>query len=328
MSENTFRPFAIRGHVIALSFLLTVVIACSFAMKTTLDQVSNPGHVWSALTLDMVLVIPLAFYLLIVRPLRWPVVLVAPALALGFLAADRVIPEEHGVFLSFLKPMAVLCEICLVGWLFFKASRAFSQIHRLNGDPIALFEASAMDIVHSKRTARILASEVAVFYYGLSPHPKQHIPQGFKPIPAYVKSGHGGIAFATVFILLIEGAIAHLYLSNWSISAAWILTLLTAYSALWVIADYRAARLRPSLLGSNSIVFRAGLRWEVEVPRNLILSSNDEVAVAAKERLNLTFLGEPSIWIHLSECVDTNGPCGMRRRVRAIGLEPDKPLIL
>jgi len=46
-------------------------------------------------------------------------------------------------------------------------------------------------------------------------------------------------------------------------------------------------------------------------------------AGVGKESLNLTFLGTPTRWLTLSESMVAQGPYGFRRRVRAIGFEPD-----
>ena len=46
-------------------------------------------------------------------------------------------------------------------------------------------------------------------------------------------------------------------------------------------------------------------------------------AGVGKESLNLTFLGTPTRWLTLSESMSAQGSYGFRRRVRAVGLEPD-----
>jgi hypothetical protein len=44
-----------------------------------------------------------------------------------------------------------------------------------------------------------------------------------------------------------------------------------------------------------------------------------------KQSVNLTFLGTPTRWLTLIEPIEAEGPYGLRRRVRAIGLELDAP---
>jgi len=109
----------------------------------------------------------------------------------------------------------------------------------------------------------------------------------------------------------------------WSAVAAWLATATTLYSALWLIADYRATVLRPILVGEESLLVRAGFRCTLRVPRALIAGVGRKRPEFGRESLDVTLLGSPTHWLTLSEPLLAEGPYGRRRRVRAIGLRPD-----
>src|SRR5205814_1279247 len=58
----------------------------------------------------------------------------------------------------------------------------------------------------------------------------------------------------------------HLLVQIWSVKAAWIVTALDVYGALWLIGDYHALRLRPTYAKDGILHLRYGLRWNVEIP--------------------------------------------------------------
>ena len=121
----------------------------------------------------------------------------------------------------------------------------------------------------------------------------------------------------------VPGRAVHFLLHQWSVVGAWICTIGSAYGALWLIADYRATVLRPILVSGESILFRAGFRCTVQVPLDRIAGVSRNKPQLGKECVNLTFLGTPTRWLTLSEPMVTEGPYGLRRRVRAIGIAPD-----
>jgi hypothetical protein len=128
---------------------------------------------------------------------------------------------------------------------------------------------------------------------------------------------------AFLLLIAVEGLAVHFLLHQWSVLGAWICTIGSAYGALWLIADYRATVLRPILVSDESILFRAGFRWTVQVPVDRIAGVSRNKPELGKECVNLTFLGTPTRWLTLSEPLVAEGPYGLRRRVRAIGVAPD-----
>jgi len=278
-----------------------------------------------ALTLDLVVVVPLAFYLLVVLRRGLPIVMLAPVLVLSALAASRVLPADQQQTLRVLEALAAPVELALIGWIGWRAARALREARRdAAADPLEQLRRAAFEVTRNGRAASVLASEIAVFWYAIgSWRARAHAPAGTVAFTHHRRSGHAGIVLAFVLVMTVEGLAVHLLLLGWSTLAAWIFTIGTAYGALWLIADYRATVLRPILVSDEDVLVRAGLRCTIQVPMAQITGIGHEKPSLGKESVNLTLLGTPTHWLTLAEPMFAEGPYGFRRRVRAIGMKPD-----
>ena len=315
-----------RSHLL-FAAIAAGVYAAALVIAGQLRGLERPGAVAIGLTLDIVVVVPLAFYFLVVRRRGWPIVTLAPVVVLSAVAAARILPPDHQQSLRVLETLAVPLELGLVSWIAWRAARAFRKARRdATADPLAQLRLAALGLLRNDRAAAIFASEIAVFYYALgSWRARPHAPAGMSPFTQHRRSGQAGIVLAFLLVISAEGFAVHMLVLGWSAVAAWIFTTLTAYSALWLFADYRATVLRPILVSDESVHVRAGLRWTLRVPREQVAAVERKKPELGKECLNLTLLGSPSHWIILSEPALAHGPYGLRRRVRALGIEPDAP---
>jgi hypothetical protein len=303
------------------------VYATALALVSQLPHLGHARAVSLGLTVDMVVVVPLMFYILVVRPRGLPLVSLAPVLILAALAASRILPADHQQPLRVLEAVVVPIELGLIGWIAWRAASALRKAQREEaGDPLEQLRRAALELIRNDRAAAVLASEVAVFYYAFASwRARPHAPAGSSAHTHHIRSGHAGIVLALLLVLAAEGLAVHVLLLKWSAVIAWMFTIGSAYGALWLIADYRATVLRPILVSDESILVRAGLRCTLHVPRAWIADVGRKKPEFGKEILDLTFLGAPTRWLTLSEPMLAQGPYGFRRRVRAIGIEPDTP---
>lgn len=302
-----------------------VVYAATLMLAHRLPALDRPDAVATGMTLDLVVVVPLAFYLLVVRRRGWPVVAIAPVLVLSLLAAGRIIPDANQQVLRVMELLAIPAEIGVVSFIAWRATTALRAARRDRAaDPLEQLRRAALDLVRQERVAGVLATEIAVFYYGLGAwRARPHAPDGVAAFTHHRRSGHAAIVCALLLVFLIEGVALHLLVAIWSGLAAWLLTISTIYGALWLLADARATALRPLLADEECLVLRAGLRWSLRVPRDVVAGVTRAKPGSGKECLNLTLLGAPTHWIAFSRPLVAEGPYGMRRRVRAAGVQPD-----
>ncbi len=320
---------AAQNRLAPLLFLSSAgaVYAAALAVAHVLPTLDRAGAVAFGLTIDLVAVVPLLFYWLVVRRRGWPLVSVVPVLVLSVLAARQILPLDHQQALRLIELLAVPAEIGLLGWIALRAARALRSARRGGPtDPVDRLRHAAFDLARHDRVADILATEIALLYYALgSWRARPHVPEGTAAFTHHRRGGHGGIVFAFLIVLFMEGVAAHLLLSLWSVLAAWIFSAGTIYGALWLIADYRATVLRPILVGGESVSIRAGLRFRLDLPRERIAAVLDHKPDLGRECASLTLLAAPTRWIVLSESMLARGPYGLGRRVRAVGIAADDP---
>ena len=326
---STTKQATSRHHIHALLFMGVVLLVYGAALTVAgrLSQLVSPGAVATGLTLDMVVVVPLAFYLLIVRRYSLSVVTLVPVLILSVLAAGAILPSSHQQSLRALEILVGMMEVGLIGWVGWRASRALSKArHQGSADPLEQFRRAALELVHNDRAAGMVASEMAVFYYGLgSWRARPHVPPGASSFTHHRRSGQAAMVFALLLLMLVEGIAVHVLLLLWSPVAAWIFTAGTIYGALWLFADYRATVLRPILVEEECLTLRAGLRWTMQLPRTRITAITATQPPDVKETLNLTFLATPTHWIVLNNPLPADGPYGFKRTVETVGIRPDTP---
>jgi|GEM_PF-4795012 len=129
---------------------------------------------------------------------------------------------------------------------------------------------------------------------------------------------------AAAVMIVLEAIPVHVLVHNYSPVAAWILTILSAYSLLWVVGDLFARRNRPHLLHDGLLRLNHGLRQEVVVSLDQIevVKEADAQAVAQTGAV----LGEnANLVIELAEEVAVYGWFGTMSKARVIVLSVDEP---
>lgn len=315
-----------RIHALWFAGITCGVYAAALAIAARLPHLGRSGPVALGLTLDMVVVVPLAFYFLLVRRTRLPLAALVPVLVLSVLAASRVLPAEHQYALRLIEWLAAPAEVALIVWIVWRAAVATRQArHDPARDPIERIRLAAFEATRSARFATLLATEIAVCLYALgSWRTRPHVPPGTRAVTLHERSGHGGIVLAFLMLFAVEGLAVHAMLFRWNPFVAWMFTIGSAYAGLWLIADYRATVLRPILVGDDDVLIRAGFRCTLRVPRADIADVSREKPAFGRGSVKLTVFSTPTRWITFSTPVQAEGPYGIRRRVRAIGIEPDQ----
>lgn len=145
-------------------------------------------------------------------------------------------------------------------------------------------------------------------------------------LTSHRRAAYGTLVAAFLIIVAVETAAVHFLVQMWSPLAAWGLTALSVYAAIWLVGDWRAIRARPSVLGPDRLRLRLGLRWEVDVPRAAIEAV--EPGLSGETDLGLVLPASKGATLRLTEPVEVLGPYGIRRRARTIAVTLDEPRLL
>jgi len=265
-------------------------------------------------TLD--LTIPALYFLLIVRAGLAPAVSVLPVCLVGLLRATYLAPA-----LGSARPVAgALAEAAVIGLLAVRVRRGLRAAR--STDLLERIEQAAREILPFRRAADILAGELAVFCYAFASWRRApDIPAGARAFTIHRQSGAATLFGFLAAVSLMEAALGHLLMARWNVTAAWILTVLTVYGAIWLTAVARSFALRPILLTSSELIVRVGILWTVAVPRSLVTLDRP----GAEAGLRAPILADPNMMLRLAAPAVARGLFGVRRQVTTIALALDEP---
>lgn len=318
-----FRPLP------ALGFLGIAVLAASFGVVRAIEAGSHPELLADALTLDLLVTVPLAYWFLAVRGAGWPRITVVPVFVLA-VAATRLVPAlEAGRVLPWLEWAAIPAELLLLTIVARRAIAMSRALGREDGDDaLESLRRAALELVEAPRAAEIIAYEAAVLWYAVAGGGRRLASPAAESFGVRRRSGYAPVLIAILFALVAEGIAIHLLVRHWSSVAAWILTILTAYAAVWLLGDFRALGRRTIALTADELVVRVGLRWTVRVPLDRIRAVRAAAGSAGSrgpDHLRAVILGDERQVVELDAPLEATGFYGIRRRVRSIGLSVDDP---
>jgi hypothetical protein len=331
----TARAISRFSYPLGFALAVAAVYTCSILIAGSLPRFEDADLMALGVSLDLVLAVPALYYFLLVRGRGWPLVGIVPVFIVSVLSASRILPADRQPLISLLEWVLVPLELGLVGFIGWKA---FSSVRRIRGrlkdessDAYAAIRSAASEISDSPLLAGVLAQEVSTIYYALfswrAPLPPQE--HGFTSY----RDNHFGIFVAAIsMVVVIETVGVHVLLHVlWSPVAAWVLSALSLYGLVWLIADYRALKLRPTRVTASGLELRLGSRWEVDIPwaalsavETIDSGRPDVDADRSTKPLDLVLLGQPGVELSLSRPVTVVGPFGLRRETTRIRLQIDR----
>jgi hypothetical protein len=234
--------------------------------------------------LDVAVTVPVLYLLLIVRAGLKPVISGVPLMLLGLLRATWLAP---GIAVA--RPvLALAAEFAVVVLV----------VPRLKG---------------------VLASELAVFRYAFVFGREVEAPAGSRMFTIHEQSGVAMLFGFLAGVSVMEAGLVHLLLARWSARAAWVLTALSLYGAIWLIAVARSFARRPVVLASDELILRAGILWTVRVPLAFVRLE----APGGPCDLRMPPLSEANIVLRFDKPVTAHAMYGLTRRVTSVGLAAD-----
>jgi hypothetical protein len=311
-----------------LALFGVAVLLATLAVVQAIEAGTRPRLLADALTLDLVLTVPLAYWFLAVRGAGWPRLSVLPVFVLC-VVTTRIVPGlETGRLLPRIEWIAIPAELLLLTVLARRAVAMSRALRRsAGGDALESLRRAAFEMVRAERAAEVIAYEAAVLWYAVAGGGSRETDHDAEAFGVRRRSGYGPVLAALLLALTAEAIAVHLLVRHWSAAAAWVLTILTAYAVVWLIGDFRALGRRPILLTDDELVVRLGLRWTVRVPLARIRAVRGAGILKPQgpDHLRAVLLGaERQVVVLDSEQVAT-GFYGLRRRVRSIGLSVDEP---
>lgn len=291
------------------------------------------GLLSTAVTLDLLIGIPLLGYLLLVRGRNLPVWSLVPLFVLAIGVAHLVVPRERRVLLDAVETILPLLELAVLAAVAFNA-RAIARAYR-ELRPRHLFAIEALREAVARRVGvplavEAIATEFSLLYWAFagwraSPNPRG---EGLTSFPYHRKGSYSIVVAAISMAVVIETVGLHLLFALWTPIAAWIATGLSVYSLIWIVGDYQAMRLHPIVVSPARLHLRLGMRWAIDVRRDEVCAIHDTIEAPKSECVRFSALAEPDFWIELDRPREVRGLFGIRREARYLGIAVEDPASL
>lgn len=256
-----------------LSFLrfgipLLIVSFLALVARSAMFQ-NSPSELSFGILMDFLITIPVIYFLLI-RKSNIPKITTLYVFIAGLLIAGLIIPIEHQELLSRIKYFAIpTIEICVISFVIFKMTKLGSSLKKENGLDFYDKILSASAQVFPGRVGKLLASEIAVFYYLFAKVKKEKTNEEYS---YFKKSGITSMICVLIFIIIVETIAIHLLLENWNPTVAWILTGLSLYTLIQITAILRSLKHRLiSIDHENKMLhLKYGFACQTSIPFNQI----------------------------------------------------------
>jgi hypothetical protein len=295
---------------------VAAVYVVVFAMLRSAAFARAPDVIAAAATFDLTVTASLAVWWLGVRRgrLRWWFAVIT--LSYGVAMARAHVPHAP---LKMLVVAGGVLEWVTIGWLAIRM-RWVIRAGRAARDA-GPFDAVAAGLRAGRipaRVATILATELVVVWLAVTGWFR-------RPRAGFAMRSTGWISFAGVlgFVIAVETAGLHIILGMWKPWLAWVSTVSSAYTLLWVIADIQMVRLYPVAITRDALRVMLGIRWRVTIPLAAI-ESVTECRAVPKGALDLA-LFEPTVLVALRAPIEVVGLLGRRRSGDRIALTIDEP---
>jgi len=282
--SRQYLPFIITF----LCFFFAIVFSQLALFKLNQDSLSF------GLTLDLLITIPL-FYFLLIRKTEIPKTTVLPIFILGLVIGSYIIPDAEQQLLSQFKTYILpIVELGALTYVFFKVRSiyaGFSSAEKSDQDFYTILKTVSADIIPKKMVVPF-ATEIATIYYGFIKWGKESYAEN--QFTYHKRSGSISLFVILIMIIVVETIAVHILLIKWSVLAANILTLLSIYTVLQLFGHARALQRRPIAITGDTLQLRYGIMNEVDIKLSDIVDIrfSRKSIEADPEAIKLSQLGE------------------------------------
>lgn len=284
-----------KNRSIYLFAILALLILCS---NYTVMVIQPFEPVTDTLILaslfDLTIVLPLFFYLFVVRN-RLSLITLLPVVIGGFWFAYFIVPHHDLLIFDYLKygiygleGLFIVIELFLAAMLLRKIPtlyQNYKQQKEINYFYPPTMRTAMNKTFGEKKLIDIIVYDFSIFYYGFFSWKQKWVDRNhIRSFTIHINSGYFGLFIMLVHAMVIEVIGVHFLIAHfWSPTAAWIFTALDLYALLWIIADYHAVRLSPIVIKDDKLYAQVGIRREIVVDLNTIKSIHSTIT-GKKER--------------------------------------------
>ena len=291
----------------------------------------RPALPWGV-TLDLLVLLPALFYVLVVRRYALPLGTVAGAVGAGLTLAYWLLPVTQQQPLQALRFLPALLEGLTLIALVVKARRLVQHYRRAGALEVGVWARARMAVeLVLGRPGAVLVAEIDMLRYAAlgwwtaTPAGRP----GAAVFSNHRESGFPAFIAMAGAVLAVETAAVHLLALHWSATLAYWLLYLDAYALVFCVAYAHAVRLRPTLVTAEDVRVRVGFFWQLAVPcaELVAIEAIREAPAAGADLLNLggPLFATPNLLLTFAGPVTVAGLYGSRRTARRMALYLDQP---
>jgi len=214
---------------------------------------------------DALISFPLLYYFMFRPSLKQFLAAWLAIATAGVLAGRMLIPEESKQLWRGIEGywlLLVLAEAGLEIYLLVLLARRVKALLRMSGNVDEALESAIHGRFGKTGFAPFALFEMRIWYYGLFMRKGEQLRfRGERHFSYDKNDGNVSSQFAFIMMLLFEMPLSHLMLHLMSVKpwVAWLADILTLWSMLYLVAEYRASQWRPISLDRNALLIRNGV---------------------------------------------------------------------
>lgn len=280
---------------------------------------------------DFLITIPLVYFFLIRKKEISNKTTITVAF-LGLAIVSVILPKENQEVLVQIRLVLLpLVEFFLIGYIVVKGRKIIKKIKESNDDSLDFFDAiqQVCNEVLPLGLGNVFAVEISVIYYGLLNWRRKELK---KNEYSYHKDGMAtSVILGFLLVVVVEMFVTHAMLKNGNITASFILAILSAYTALQVIAVLRSLAKRPVYIDveKKQLLLKFGILANAVIPFDQI----NEVELTTKELPEKTSIkyfsplgssGGHNLVLHFKEQIKFNSFYGISKKANSLAVFVDQ----
>ncbi|MRX73860.1 hypothetical protein GJU40_17085 [Bacillus lacus] len=339
----------LRNHrpMITFSVLSLFVLAANVFVTQSGLFIVIPFELSLAVIIDLMICIPVVFYLTIVRGYQLPVWTVVPVMLIGVFLFRLLLPEHDllnsngaSLLVFILGAVVLAAEFLFVYMLFRKLIllvRNYREARKTFYFFTASFQKACEQTFGTWVVSRLLATDLSVWYYSMFAWRKS-----LSTIPGTYRFSYHKETGYLAFVLMLAHALAieiigvHMMVAYaYNSALAWLVTVFDLFFLAALIADYRAMMLSPVTADQHALHIQKGIRQSAHIPYVSIESIETaggtlDTIKKQKDALHM-YLPEmieevkPQMEITLKNSVYATGLYGRKKCISKIYISVDNP---
>lgn len=283
-----------------------------------------------ALTVDFLILVPLLYFLAI-RNKNIPKFTVFSTFVIGLIIASVIIPKENQFYLDNFKFYVLpFIELAVFSFVIYKTVQTIKifQNSKSNEDFYTTLVQTTKEIFPSG-VATLLATEISMLYYGFFVWKKRRLKKN--EFTYHKKNALISIIGGLTLVIAGETVGLHAWLVEWNLTIGWIVTILSAYTAIQFFALAKSIIQRPIFLDDeNSILhlkygFFSDFKLNIDSIESVEMNTDD----LPEDKSVMPFsplgkIGEHNVILHLKKEEVITGIYGLKKRAKALALYIDE----